>query len=140
MVNGAISHALDYDDTHFAHVGHLSVGIYPAVLAIAEQTDATASQVVAAFLVGAEAAIRTGCLLGTAHYNKGFHQTATAGAFGATLAAGRLLNLDEAALRHALGLCASRAAGLKSQFGTMGKPVNAGLSASNGVELSLIHI
>ena len=36
LVNGATSHALDYDDTHFAHVGHLSVGIYPAALAIGE--------------------------------------------------------------------------------------------------------
>ena len=36
LVNGATSHALDYDDTHFAHVGHLSVGIYPAALAVAD--------------------------------------------------------------------------------------------------------
>ncbi|NBR03581.1 MAG: hypothetical protein EBT94_10715 [Alphaproteobacteria bacterium] len=42
LVNGATSHALDYDDTHFAHVGHLSVGIYPAALAIAEMQDASA--------------------------------------------------------------------------------------------------
>ena len=35
LVNGATSHALDYDDTHFAHVGHLSVAIYPAALAVA---------------------------------------------------------------------------------------------------------
>jgi 2-methylcitrate dehydratase PrpD len=33
LANGTISHALDYDDTHFAHVGHLSVGIMPAALA-----------------------------------------------------------------------------------------------------------
>lgn len=134
MVNGAISHALDYDDTHFAHVGHLSVGIYPAVMALAERTSATVDQLIAAFLVGAEAAVRTGCLFGTAHYNKGFHQTATAGTFGATLAAARLLKLNDCSIRDALGLCASRAAGLRSQFGTMGKPVNAGLAASNGLE------
>ena len=36
LVNGATSHALDYDDTHFAHVGHPSVAIYPAALAVAE--------------------------------------------------------------------------------------------------------
>ena len=51
------SHALDYDDTHFAHVGHLSVGIYPAALAIGEMQDSSAEEVITAFLLG-EAAIR----------------------------------------------------------------------------------
>ncbi len=138
MVNGTASHAIDFDDTHFAHVGHLSVGIYPAALAIAEARGASAADVVDAFLLGAEAAIRTGVVLGRAHYDRGFHQTSTAGAFGATVAAARLAGLDREALRMALGLCASRASGLKSQFGTMGKPLNAGLSASNGVEAVML--
>lgn len=134
LVNGATSHALDYDDTHFAHVGHLSVAIYPAAIAAGEETDAPVDEVVAAFLIGAEAATRIGLVLGQAHYDLGYHQTATAGAFGATLAAGRLMGLDAGEMRHALGLCATRASGLKSQFGTMGKPYNAGIAASNGVE------
>ena len=134
LVNGAASHALDYDDTHFAHVGHLSVGIYPAALAVAEEIDTSAEAMVQAFLVGAETAIRIGMVLGRSHYNQGFHQTATAGAFGATVAAARLYRLGEQEMRNAIGLCATRASGLKSQFGTMGKPYNAGLAASNGVE------
>jgi 2-methylcitrate dehydratase PrpD len=134
LVNGATSHALDYDDTHFAHVGHLSVGIYPAVLAVAEETGATLREVTEAFLVGSEAAIRIGMVLGRAHYDLGFHQTATAGAFGAAVAAGRLYGLDAGQMCAAIGLCATRASGLKSQFGTMGKPYNAGVAAANGVE------
>ncbi len=134
LVNGATSHALDYDDTHFAHVGHPSVAIYPAALAVAEAVDAPASAVADAFLVGAEASIRVGLQLGRGHYERGFHQTATAGAFGATIAAGRILGLDRVGMRTALGLCATRASGLRGQFGTMGKPYNAGLAAANGVE------
>ena len=134
LVNGTISHAIDFDDTHFAHVGHLSVGIYPAALAAGEAEGATKSQIIAAFLLGAEAAIRVGLVLGNGHYNRGFHQTATAGAFGAAVAAGRLMGLSREQMRAALGLCATRASGLKSQFGTMGKPLNAGIAASNGVE------
>lgn len=134
LVNGATSHALDYDDTHFAHIGHLSVGIYPAALAAGEEAGAAAAQVADAFLLGSEAAIRVGLLLGRGHYDRGFHQTATAGAFGATVAAGRLYGLDRAGMRAALGLCATRASGLKCQFGTMGKPLNAGYAAANGVE------
>ena len=134
LVNGATSHALDYDDTHFAHVGHPSVGVYPAALAAGEETGATASEVADAFLIGAEASVRIGMVLGAGHYNRGFHQTATAGAFGATIAAGRLYGLTRDQMRVAIGLCATRASGLKSQFGTMGKPYNAGIAAANGVE------
>lgn len=134
LVNGTVSHALDYDDTHFGHVGHPSVAIMPAALAVAEEIDATAEAVVDAFLVGAEASVRLGIALGRGHYERGFHQTATAGAFGATVAAGRLYGLSESELRNALSLVATRASGLKSQFGTMGKPFNAGIAASNGVE------
>ncbi|MFN5826925.1 MAG: MmgE/PrpD family protein, partial [Rhodobacterales bacterium] len=130
MVNGATSHALDYDDTHFAHVGHLSAGICPAALAAGEQVGASAAAVADAFLVGAEAAIRVGLHLGRAHYDRGFHQTATAGAFGATVAAARLYGLTPAQLRAAIGLCATRASGLKGQFGTLGKPLNAGIAAA----------
>ncbi len=138
LANGALSHALDYDDTHFAYVGHPSVAIFPAALAMAERQDASGEAFLEAALIGMEAACRIGHWLGTGHYNHGFHQTATAGAFGATVAAGRLLGLDAERMRHALGLCATRASGLKSQFGTMGKPFNAGIAASNGVEAALL--
>lgn len=138
LVNGGTSHALDYDDTHFGHIGHLSVGIYPAALAAAEECGASADTAVSAFLVGAEAAIRVGMALGAGHYNAGFHQTATAGAFGATVAAARIHGLSGEQMRHAIGLCSTRASGLKSQFGTMGKPLNAGIAAANGVEAALL--
>ena len=138
LVNGATSHALDYDDTHFAHIGHPSVAVVPAALALAEQTGASGAALLDAALIGVEASIRIGAWLGRAHYQTGFHQTGTAGAFGATAAACRLLGLDAAQTAHALGLVATRASGLKSQFGTMGKPFNAGIAASNGVEAALL--
>ena len=108
LVNGTISHALDYDDTHFAHIGHTSVGIYPAALAVGEEVKAKASAIRDAYLLGAEAACRIGMVLGRGHYQKGFHQTATAGAFGATVAAGRLYRLNEKQMRAALSLVADR--------------------------------
>ena len=134
LANGAASHALDYDDTHFAHVGHPSVAILPAALALAEEIDAPASAVLDALIVGAEASIRIGMVLGRPHYDRGFHQTATAGAFGSTVAAARVIGLTREEARQALSLVATRASGLKSQFGSMGKPFNAGIAAANGVE------
>ncbi|HRK23405.1 MAG TPA: MmgE/PrpD family protein [Beijerinckiaceae bacterium] len=138
LANGALSHALDYDDTHFAYVGHPSVAILPAALAVAERQGASAAAFLDAALIGMEAACRIGHWLGTQHYNHGFHQTATSGCFGATVAAGRLMGLDTAAMRQALGIATTRASGLKSQFGTMGKPFNAGIAAANGVEAALL--
>ncbi|MGJ8618236.1 MAG: MmgE/PrpD family protein, partial [Sulfitobacter sp.] len=137
LINGTLSHALDYDDTHFAHIGHPSVAVIPAVLALAEEVDAPMDEVVEAATIGVEASILTGLWLGRAHYQVGYHQTATAGAFGATLATARLLGLEPSEIRHALSLCASMASGLKAQFGTMGKPLNAGLAARTGVEATL---
>ncbi len=137
LLNGTLSHALDYDDTHFAHIGHPSVAVLPAVLAVAEEVDAPLEDAVTAATIGVEASIHTGLWLGRAHYQVGYHQTATAGAFGATLATARLLGLDRVEIRNALGLCASMASGLKAQFGTMGKPLNAGLAARTGVEATL---
>jgi 2-methylcitrate dehydratase PrpD len=138
LANGAASHALDYDDTHFDHIGHPSVAVFPAALAMAEKTGASGAAFLDAALVGMEASIRVGRFLGMAHYDHGFHQTATAGAFGACAAAARLLGLDAERTAHALGLTATRASGLKSQFGTMGKPYNAGIAAANGVECALL--
>lgn len=137
LINGTLSHALDYDDTHFAHIGHPSVTVLPAIVALGQEVRADMDAVIEAATIGVEASIMTGIWLGRAHYQIGYHQTATAGAFGATLAACRLLSLDKSEIRAALGLCASMASGIKAQFGTMAKPLNAGLAARTGVEATL---
>ncbi len=136
LINGATSHALDYDDTHFAHIGHPSVVILSAVMAIAAGRPTT--EVIKASLIGAEVSVRAGVWLGRSHYQAGFHQTATAGAFGATAAVGYILGLTEAQMGDAFGLVASRSGGLKAQFGTMAKPMNAGFAAQAGVEAALL--
>ncbi len=134
LVNGTISHALDYDDTHFAHIGHPSAAVIPAALAMGELHDLALVEVSEAALMGMELSVRVGLWLGRSHYQTGFHQTATAGAFGAGAAAGRLAGLDQRQMTQVFGLLATKAAGLKAQFGTMGKPYNAGQAASAGVE------
>ncbi len=134
LANGAISHALDYDDTHFAHIGHPSVVVLSAALAAAERHSAPGRAVLEAGLIGAEVSVRIGCWLGESHAAAGFHTTATAGAFGAGIAVARLSGLSVEETRHMLGLLASRASGLRAQFGSMGKAMNAGFAASSGLE------
>ncbi|MEM8577496.1 MAG: MmgE/PrpD family protein [Pseudomonadota bacterium] len=137
LVNGTLSHALDYDDTHFAHIGHPSVVTVSAAVAVAQAEGADMPAVIDAALAGAEASVAMGLYLGRGHYQIGLHQTATAGAFGACVTACRTLGLEAGQARHALGLVATMASGLKAQFGTMGKPLNAGLAARAGVEAAL---
>lgn len=137
LVNGTLSHVPGYDDTHFAHFGHPSVAVLPAVVALAQTLDTPLTETLDAATIGVEASIMVGVWLGGGHDRAGFHQTATAGAFGATLAAGRLLDLDKGQMGHALGLCAGMASGLRVHVGTMAEPLNAGLAARTGVEAAL---
>src|SRR5579863_9728194 len=50
LVNGAASHALDYDDVNFSMGGHPTVPVLPAVLALAEARQASGAEVIAAFV------------------------------------------------------------------------------------------
>ncbi len=106
----------------------------PAALAVAEEVGVDGVAFAEAALIGLEASVRFGVWLGRDHYQQGFHMTGTAGAIGATLAAAKLMDLNAEQTGDALGLVASRAGGIKAQFGTMGKPMNAGYAAANGVE------
>ncbi|MGH8786190.1 MAG: MmgE/PrpD family protein [Cupriavidus necator] len=132
LVNGAASHALDYDDAH-ADIGHPSVAILPALLAMAEARRASGRSVLTAFVAGYEAAAMVGAAIGQDHYNRGFHTTATIGIFGAAVACAKLLGLPLDGVRRAIGIAATQAAGMKAMFGTMGKPFHAGRVARDGL-------
>jgi 2-methylcitrate dehydratase PrpD len=133
LVNGAASHALDYDDVNMTMGGHPTVSIVPALLALGEARGASGERVIAAFVAGYETLCRVGALVAPGHYARGFHATATVGSFGAAAACANLLGLDPARTAVALGIAATQAAGLKSMFGTMCKPFHAGKAAQNGL-------
>jgi 2-methylcitrate dehydratase PrpD len=132
LINGAMGHALDFDDV-IMPMGHPTVPVAPVVFALAEQRGASGAEALIAFIAGVEAECRIARLLGPSHYAKGWHTTATAGTFGAALAACRLLGVEGGPLSHALGLAGTQAAGLKSAFGTMAKPLHPGKAAQNGL-------
>jgi 2-methylcitrate dehydratase PrpD len=132
LVNGAMSHALDFDDTHTLMSGHPSVPVIPAALAMAEREGADGASLLRAIVAGVEVECRLGALLNPEHYALGFHATGTLGTFGAAAACAELLGLDDEQWLHAMGLAGTQAAGLKSGFGTMAKPLHAGRAAANG--------
>lgn len=133
LVNGAMAHALDYDDTHVASIGHPSAPVIPAVLAVAEWKGLSGKAALEAFLLGFEVETRIGIGMGTKHYDRGWHSTSTFGRFGAAVAAGKLLGLSPEEMKIALGLAGTQAAGLRLVFGTMTKPFHPGKSAFDGV-------
>ena len=55
LINGATSHALDYDDVHLL-IGHPTAAVLPAVLSIAEAKGRSGMDVLRAFIAGYDAA------------------------------------------------------------------------------------
>ena len=133
LINGAASHALDFDDVNARMYGHPSVAVAPALLALAEQRRCGGRDLIEALVTGCEVACRVGDWVGASHDEKGWHATATLGTFGAAAGAARLLGLDAGKTAMALGIAATQASGLQSMFGTMCKPLHAGRAAMNGL-------
>ena len=133
LVNGAVSHALDFDDVNRHMHGHPTVPVASAVLALGEVLGSSGRDIVLAFIAGYEVECRIGDMCGDAHYDKGFHATGTFGTFGAAAGAAKLMGLDAEKTAAALGIAASQASGLKLNFGTMTKPLHAGKAAANGL-------
>lgn len=133
MINGAIGHALDFDDTSPAMGGHPTVPMLPAILALAETGRRPGAHVVTAYVVGMEIQSAIGTSIGGEHYGKGWHTTATIGVFGSAAASAWMLGLDAGQFRHAMSIAASNASGLKANFGTMTKPLHPGQAAERGL-------
>jgi 2-methylcitrate dehydratase PrpD len=141
FINGTMAHALDYDDV--IHVpplwmGHPSVAIFPAVLAMAEKKNVSGKELILAYCLGIEVYAKVGLLCGDTAYKNGWHNTSYVGTMAAVAAAGKLLKLNELQMRRAFGIAASLASGLRQNFGTMVKPLHAGIAARNGVEAALL--
>ena len=134
LVNGAASHALDFDDVNLAMTGHPTVVLASALFPFAEERGSSGQDLVTAFVAGYELQCRLGLALAPGHYNTlGFHATGTLGSFGAAAACAHLLRLDAERFAAALGIAGTQAAGLKSMFGTMCKPLHAGKAAYHGL-------
>ncbi|MEM7422546.1 MAG: MmgE/PrpD family protein, partial [Pseudomonadota bacterium] len=132
LVNGSASHALDYDDVNTAMHGHPTVAVLSAVLCAGAAGGRSLDDVLRAFVIGYEVCCLVGEMTGDGHYAKGWHATATIGTFGAAAGIAALDGLDAERTAHALGSAATSAAGLKSMFGTMSKPMHAGRAAQSG--------
>ena len=138
LANGTAAHAHDFDDMCFVSLAHPSAPLVACALAAAELAGAGGPALLDAYIVGFEIEGRFGRAMNPRHYQKGWHCTSTIGTLGAAAAASRLLGLDATATRQAIDIAASEASGLKDNFGSMVKPLHAGLAARNGVLAALL--
>jgi 2-methylcitrate dehydratase PrpD len=124
---------LDFDDNDTPAASHPSAVLFPCLIALAEERGVGGQGVLDAYLVGLEVMSRVGEAVNMAHYSRGWHATSTLGVLGAAAGGARLLQLDSSMASISLSLATSMASGLRSQFGTMAKPLHAGLAAKSAV-------
>ena len=95
LVNAAAGHALDFDDTSWATIGHPSTVIIPALLALAEQENLSGKQVLTAYIAGVEVSHKVADLMMPEASENGWHTTGIFYVLGTAAAACQLLALDE---------------------------------------------
>ena len=127
--HGVRMHVLDFDDINKRMRGHPSVAILPALLTC-RRLD---GDLIDAFIAGTEVACCLGEMMGPRHYEAGFHTTATVGTVAAAAAVCSLTRADAEVTQRTLSLAATQASGLRAMFGSMAKPLHAGLAAQSGL-------
>lgn len=137
FANGVAAHVLDFDDTCYDGILHASCVILPAVLACAEEADATTADILAAFVAGSEVTYALGRALTDVFWN-GWWTTATLGSIGAAAGAARALDLGEAGSAHAMAIATSLTFGTRTLLGTDTNPIGAGTAAQAGVRAALL--
>ena len=94
LVNGAIGHALDYDDITEVTKTHPTVVLLPAVLALAEENMSSGRDLLLAYLVGFEVACSIGVGMSPAYFDElGWHPTGPLGTVGASAGASKILQM-----------------------------------------------
>lgn len=137
-LNAMAVNVFDFDDTHLPTIIHPTAPVMPAVFAWAQTRPVSGAALLSAFALGMEVECRLGDAVSPWHYARGWHITSTCGVFGAAVAAGALLGLDETRMRWALGVAAAQSSGLVETLGSMAKSVGVGNAASNGLRAALL--
>lgn len=135
FVNATATHGLDFDDGHTQAGGHPGAAVFPAVFAVAEDIGAGSQDVIRAVIVGYQMMVRVARMMHPKTAQKGWHNTAVAGTFGATGAVASLLKLDVERTAHALGLAGSFTGGILEFLaeGPDVKRIHPGMAARDGI-------
>jgi 2-methylcitrate dehydratase PrpD len=133
LYHGTAIHALDYDDTAHPAYAHPSAHLVPVLLSLSLSGEVSGQTLITAYLLGFEVENKLGRSLNMDHYLHGWHATGTFGTLASAVTAAKILRLNVPTTRSAIAIAASLAGGIRANFGTMTKPLHAGLAARNGV-------
>ncbi len=133
LLNGTAAHALDFDDTCYAGIVHGSAAVAPAVLAMAEATEATGEDAFVGFIAGVETCYALGAALGDELYFRGWWPTGVLGCVGAAAGVARVLGMDADYTARAIAYAASQSGIPRAILGTPAKPILCGRAAEAGV-------
>jgi len=132
FANGTAAHALDYDHSFYL-MGQPTAGLIPAILSLGESLGVSGRDILEAYVMGFEVTTKVAASMPDHSNEGGWHSTGTLGSLGAAVSCAKLLGLDTREIQMALGIACSMAGGIICNFGTMTKPLHAGLAARNGV-------
>jgi 2-methylcitrate dehydratase PrpD len=138
FLNAVSMNVFDFDDTHEGTIIHPTAPVAAAVFAFAETRFVSGAELLHAFVLGTEVECRIGNAISPGHYDRGWHITSTCGVFGAAVAVGKLLGLDEREMLWALGNASAQSSGLVETLGSMAKSVSVGNAARNGLVAAIM--
>jgi 2-methylcitrate dehydratase PrpD len=137
QVNAVMSDAAASDDSDLRNIVHAGTTLVATALAMAERNAATGEDVLAAIVLGYEAAGRIGEAITPGFRARGFHGCLAA-IFAGAVAAGRLLRLAPMQMAQAIALSATSIGGLMAAANTStAREYHAGLAAMLGVRAAL---
>ena len=138
LINGTLAHGLDYDDRN-----HSSTYTLAASLAAAETRDSSGAKMMEAFIAGREVRSALDGLFskrssGIGPGARGWHSNGILGPIAAACSASKILELNFAQTRAAIGLAAGSCGALTRDGGTMAKPFRVGHAAATGMTCALL--
>lgn len=135
LINGLSASAYTYDDTHAEAIVHPSAPVSAAAFAMAEHRPVSGREFLHAFALGVETVCRLSKAISVppARGSIAWSQTGITGGIGAAVAAAKLMRLDAAMLRRAIGIAASQAAGIRVMHGSMCTPMMPAQAAQVGL-------
>jgi 2-methylcitrate dehydratase PrpD len=133
LINGAASHAVEFDDIYRDAGYHPGSPTISAALAAAQAHGVSGEAFLRGVIVGYEVSTRIGEAVMPSHYAY-WHTTGTVGSFGAAAAVATILGCSRTQFMHALATVGTFAAGLQQAFRSqaMSKPLHGGHAADAG--------
>jgi 2-methylcitrate dehydratase PrpD len=137
QVNAVMSDAAASDDSDLRNIVHAGTPLVATSLAMAERTGASGQEVLAAIVLGYEAAGRIGEAITPGFRSRGFHGCLVA-IFAGAVATARLLRLEAAPMAQAIALAATSIGGLMAAANTsVAREYHAGLATMLGIHAAL---